>query len=71
MALRYAQLMSTDHDQMISRYTDYDAWYCLEHGLLLALLESGTLSNMQFHQPSSALRPLFQQRLLRQPKLHV
>ena len=56
MALRYAELMSTDHDWMISRNTDYDAWYTLEQGLLLALLESGTLSAMQYRLAEEALQ---------------
>ena len=56
MALRYAELMSTDRDRMISRNTDYDAWYTLEQGLLLALLESGTLSAMQYRMAEEALQ---------------
>ena len=56
MALRYAELMSTDRDRMISRNTDYDAWYTLEQGLLLALQESGTLSAMQYRMAEEALQ---------------
>ena len=55
MALKFSKLITTRGDRKI-RKEDYNCWYTLEYGLLLALLESGTLSAMQFRLAEEALR---------------
>ena len=56
MALKLSKLINIRGDREIRRDGDYDCWYSLEYGLLLALRESGTLSAMQFRLAEEALQ---------------
>ena len=56
MALKFSKLMNVRGDREIRRDGDYDCWYTIEQGLLLALLESGTLSAMQYRLAEEALQ---------------
>ena len=56
MALKFSKLMNVRGNREIRRDGDYDCWYTLEQGLLLALLESGTLSAMQYRLAEEALQ---------------
>ena len=56
MALKFSKLMNVRGNREIRRDGDYDCWYSLEQGLLLALLESGTLSAMQYRMAEEALQ---------------
>lgn len=66
MAKKYAQLVRIDQDREIRKDTDYEAWYHLEQGLLLALKESGTLNAAQYRLAEQKLK---QQRAERARKL--
>ena len=55
MALKFSKLINIRGDRDIRRDGDYDCWYSLEYGLLLALRESGTLSAMQYRMAEEAL----------------
>lgn len=46
MRKKYAKLQQISNDRKITRDTDYEFMYHLEHALLLALQESGTLNYM-------------------------
>ena len=56
MALKFSKLMNVRGNREIRSDGDYDCWYALEQGLLLALLESGTLSAMQYRLAEEALQ---------------
>ena len=56
MALKFAKLKNIVGDREVRKDSDYDSWYCLEQGLLLALKESGTLNTMQYRMAEEALR---------------
>ena len=56
MALKFSKLVTIREDGEIRKDRNYDGWYCLEEGLLLALLESGTLTTMQYRMSEEALR---------------
>ena len=56
MALKFSRLMNIRDNREIRKDGDYDCWYTLEQGLLLALMESGTLSAMQYRMAEEALQ---------------
>ena len=56
MALKFSKLINIRENREIRKDGDYDCWYSLEQGLLLALLESGTLSAMQYRLAEEALQ---------------
>ena len=56
MALKFSQLMKIEGDSEIQKDADYDCWYFLEQGLLIALKESGTLNTVQYRMAEEALR---------------
>ena len=56
MALKFSKLANIRGDREIQKDTNYDSWYCLEQGLLLALRESGTLFAMEYRMAEEALR---------------
>ena len=56
MTRKFSQLMRIEHDHKICKDTYYKAYYHIEHGLLLALRESGTLSDMQYRLVIQALK---------------
>ena len=49
MKEKFAQLQHIEHNEWITRDSNYEIWYELEQGLLLALRERGTLNVMQYH----------------------
>ena len=53
---QYAALQRIENDHKITRETDREFWYNLENALLLALLEDGTLTQMQYRQASEKLK---------------
>ena len=53
---RFAALQRIDHDRKITRETGPEFLYNLENALLLALLEDGTLTQMQYRQASEILK---------------
>lgn len=53
---QYAALQRIENDHEITRETDREFWYNLENALLLALLEDGTLTQMQYRQASEKLK---------------
>ena len=55
---RFAALQRIDHDRKITRETGPEFLYNLENALLLALLEDGTLTQMQYRQASEKLKRL-------------
>ena len=65
MALKFSKLLKIEGDREIRKDTDYDCWYHLEQGLLLALRESGTLNAMQYRMTEEALREQRAQRARR------
>ena len=56
MAREFSQLIDIWENHEIRPDTDYEAYYHLEHGLLLALRESGTLNTVQYHLAEQGLR---------------
>ena len=56
MALKFSKLINIRENREIRKDGDYDCWYSLEYGLLLALLERGILTAMQFRMAEEALR---------------
>ena len=56
MALKFSKLINIRENREIWKNGDYDCWYSLEYGLLLALLASGTLSAMQYRMAEEALQ---------------
>ena len=56
MALKFSKLMNIGEDREIRKDKDYDCWYSLEQGVLLALRESGTLNAMQYRMAEEALQ---------------
>lgn len=55
---RFAVLQRIDNDRKITRETDHEFLFNLENALLLALLEDGTLTQMQYRQASEKLKRL-------------
>lgn len=55
MRKKYAKLQQISNDRKITKDTDYEFMYHLEHALLLALQESGTLNYMQFKEAEKKL----------------
>ena len=53
---QYAALQRIENDHEITRETDREFLYNLENALLLALLEDGTLPQMQYRQASEKLK---------------
>ena len=53
---QYAVLQRIENDHQITRETDREFLYDLENALLLALLEDGTLTQMQYRQASEKLK---------------
>ena len=53
---QYAALQRIENDHKITRETDREFLYNLENALLLALLEDGTLTQMQYRQASEKLK---------------
>ena len=53
---QYAALQRIENDHKITRETDREFLYDLENALLLALLEDGTLTQMQYRQASEKLK---------------
>lgn len=53
---QYAALQRIENDRKISRETDREFLYNLENALLLALLEDGTLTQMQYRQAEEKLK---------------
>ena len=53
---QYAVLQRIENDHKITRETDREFLYDLENALLLALLEDGTLPQMQYRQASEKLK---------------
>ena len=53
---QYAALQRIENDHEITRETDREFLYNLENALLLALLEDGTLTQMQYRQASEKLK---------------
>ena len=53
---QYAALQRIENDHKITRETGREFWYNLENALLLALLEDGTLTQMQYRQASEKLK---------------
>ena len=53
---QYAALQRIENGHKITRETDREFWYNLENALLLALLEDGTLTQMQYRQASEKLK---------------
>ena len=53
---QYAVLQRIENDHKITRETDREFLYDLENALLLALLEDGTLTQMQYRQASEKLK---------------
>ena len=56
MALKFAKLTNIVGDREVRKDANFDSWYYLEQGLLLALKESGTLNAMQYRMAEEALR---------------
>lgn len=56
MAREFPQLIDISENQEISPDMDYEAYYHLEHGLMLALRESGMLNTVQYHLAEQELR---------------
>ena len=56
MALKFVKLINIVGDREARKDTNYESWYHLEQGLLLALKESGTLNAMQYRMAEEALR---------------
>ena len=53
---QYAVLQRIENDHKITRETDREFLYNLENALLLALLEDGTQTQMQYRQASEKLK---------------
>ena len=53
---QYAVLLRIENAHKITRETDREFLYDLENALLLALLEDGTLPQMQYRQASEKLK---------------
>ena len=68
MAMRFSKLINIRGDREIRKDGDYDCWYSLEQGLLLALRESGTLNAMQYRLAEEALREQRAERARRRMK---
>ena len=60
---RFAVLQRIDNDRKITRETDHEFLFNLENALLLALLEDGTLTQMQYRQASEKLKRLRREQL--------
>ena len=56
MALKFSKLMNIRENREIRKDKDYDCWYSLEQGVLLALRESGTLNAMQYRMAEEVLQ---------------
>ena len=53
---QYAVLQRIENDHKVTRETDREFLFNLESALLLALLEDGTLTQMQYRQASEKLK---------------
>lgn len=53
---QYAALQRIENHHKITEETDREFLYNLENALLLALLEDGTLTQMQYRQASEKLK---------------
>ena len=53
---KFAVLRSIENDRKITREENCEFIYNLENALLLALLEDGTLTQMQYRQASEKLK---------------
>lgn len=53
---QFAALQRIDHNRKITQEDDREFLYNLENALLLALLEDGTLNQMQYRQASEKLK---------------
>ena len=56
MGKRFAVLTKIENDHKITAETDFQFIYHLQHVLLLALKERGTISTMQYRQADELLR---------------
>ena len=56
MGKRFAVLTKIENDHKITVETDFQFIYHVQHALLLALREKGTISIMQYRQADDALR---------------
>ena len=56
MGLKFARLRQIDGNRAICKDTDYETWYYIEQGLLLALYQSGTLNMMQYRLAEELLK---------------
>ena len=56
MGKRFAVLTKIENDHKITAETDLQFLYHVQHALLLALREKGTISTMQYRQADEALR---------------
>lgn len=56
MARRFAQLLRIDQNRQIRNDADYEFLHQLQHGLLLALRERGTLNATQYRQAEEKLK---------------
>ena len=48
MALKFSKLVDIKNDRQIRKEMDFDWWYHMKQGLLLALRDRGTLDAMQY-----------------------
>lgn len=55
MEKKFAHLQRIENDRTITKATDSEFLYHLQHGLLLALMERGTLNAMQYRQAAEKL----------------
>lgn len=56
MARKFAKLDRIDHNEQITRESNYEFLYQLQHALLLALREQGKLTPMQHHHAEEKLK---------------
>ena len=56
MGKRFAVLTKIEDDHKVTAETDFQFIYHLQHVLLLALKERGTISTMQYRKADEALR---------------
>ena len=56
MKRKFAALQCMDQNEAIDREEQYEIWYDLERGLLLALRERGTIDTMQYHLAVDGLK---------------
>ena len=56
MKAQFSRLLRVDHNEKIGRDTQYEIWYGLEQGLLLALRDRGTISMTQYQLAMERLK---------------